>query len=355
MTRALILTEHDPRDWAARFARGEVPSLMPYGIDALHSVGYETVQASTARGRVGTKVRDVIEHRSGLVLERPLRAMRQARRVDVVLALLESQGTVPAILKGHGIPPYSRRPLVIWSVWLADDLRTADPATRRRIVRRVEHADLITHMSGRETEILVDAGIPGDRLFPVTYGVSDGYYTPDGTVRDIEILAVGQDRGRDYRTLVDAVRGTELSLDIVGKPENVAGIDLPPNVRIHPPVSLPAYRQLLRRAQVVAVPTRELAYPSGSSVALEAASTGCAVVATGTRALRDYFVDDLQAVLVPEGDVEGWRTALRALRDDPARRDRLGAVARAAVTHRFNAQHMWTELAGVLRDRGLVG
>ena len=355
MTRALALTEHDLDDWATRFAAGEVPSRLPYGVDVLETCGIDVTGVEIPRGRVAAKVRDVVEHRSGLPVARTVLGTAAAWRADLVLALLERQGMLPGLLKRAHVPPYAGTPLVIWSCWLADDLRTAGADERRRLVNRVRSADLITHLSRHETEILVDAGLAEDRLFPVTYGVSHRYYTPGDAPRDLDLLAVGQDRGRDYATLLDAVRGTSLTLDVVCKPENLAGLDVPDNVRVHAPVPLTEYRALLRRARVVAVPTRDLAYPTGSSVALEAASSGAAVVVTGTRAMADYFVDAENARLVPEGDPGQWRAVLTELADDPDQTARLGTAARRNVVERFNADHMWTELAGVLRGRGIVG
>ncbi|MGG5259362.1 glycosyltransferase family 4 protein [Phycicoccus avicenniae] len=354
VTRTLLLTEHPLATWRTRFERGEVPAALPYGVDVLASRGHLLAGPPAPVGAPFAKVRDVLEHRTGMPVERTVRSLGAVRRADLVLALLEREGMLAGLGRGLGLPPFRSTPLVVWSCWLADDVRTADRDTRDRLGRRMRGADLVTHLSRHETETLVDLGIPEERLFPVTYGVSHRFYTPGEGERDIELLAVGQDRGRDYATLVEAVRGTDLTLDVVCRPENLAGLDLPPNVRVHGTVPLPTYREMLRRAQVVAVPTRDLAYPTGSSVALEAASSGCAVVVTGTRAMRDYFTDDDTAVLVGEGDVDGWRATLLALRDDPARRGRLGAAARRSVEQRFNADHMWTELDGVLRARGIV-
>ena len=45
---------------------------------------------------------------------------------------------------------------------------------------------------------------------------------------------------------------------------------------------------------------------------------------------------------------------LTELREDPAQRSGSAAAARASVESRFNARHMWTELASVMAERGLV-
>ena len=354
MTRALVLSEHDLDDWSRRFDAGEVPAPLPYGVDALEQSGFRLAGAPRAAAPRWGRLRDVVQHRAGFPVERVVRGAARAASADVVLALLERQGAAASVARRTGVPPYSSTPLVVWSCWLADDLRSADPDRRRRLVRQFDGADLITHLSRHETEIFTDLGISEERLFPVTYGVSHDFYIPGDAPRDIQLLAVGQDRGRDYRTLLDAVRGTDLVLDVVCKPENLADLDVPDNVHLRGVVPLTEYRSLLQRAQVVVVPTRDLAYPTGSSVALESASSGACVAVTGTRAMRDYFSDGIDSRLVGEGDVDGWRTTLIELRDDAEQRERLGAAARQSVETRFNARHMWTELAGVIAERRII-
>lgn len=73
---------------------------------------------------------------------------------------------------------------------------------------------------------------------------------------------------------------------------------------------------MLRSVAVVAIPTRELAYPTGQTVALEAAGTGAAVVLTDTPAMREYFSEET-AVMVAPGDVDGWQRALTVWRGIP--------------------------------------
>ena len=355
MTRALVLSEHDLEEYGRRFAKGEAPSAMPYGIDALSSLGWQLLGAARSRGRAVTKVRDVIEHRAGLAVERTLRGVRKANRADVVIALLEREGMAASTWKRTGLPPYAGTPLVIMTCWLGEDLRGANADQRRRLVRRVAGADLITHMSSGERELYLDAGIPEHRLVTATFGVSHRYYTPDpSTVRDIPVLAVGQDRGRDYETLFAAIRGSGIPVEVYCRPANVRGMDVPSEVTIYDPVSLPEYRQLLRRARVVAVPTHDLAYPTGQSVGLEAAAVGACVVVTGTRAMSDYFIDGVTGRLVRVGDVDAWRSVITELADDEPQRDRLGTAARDSVERIFNTEHMWTELASVMADRSLV-
>ena len=144
-----------------RYRSGEVPAPLPYGVDALGRPG---LGARRARGGrpipAWRKMRDVVEHRAGFPVEQTLRGAREARRSDVVLALLEQQGAAAADCAARKVPPYGSTPLVVWSV-----LARRRPALgrrlteRRRLTRRFDGADLITHMSRHETEIFTDLGI----------------------------------------------------------------------------------------------------------------------------------------------------------------------------------------------------
>ena len=66
-------------------------------------------------------------------------------------------------------------------------------------------------------------------------------------------------------------------------------------------------------------------------VTLEAMAAGRPVVASAVGGLPDAVVDGETGVLVPPGNVEALREALRALLHDPERRARLGAAGRLRV------------------------
>lgn len=355
MPKALVLSGHDLRAWRGEYATGAAPAELPYEVNALREADVDLVVRSNFASPLVDRLRRKVEHRTHYSVALPLRGLATVASVDVVVALLEREGALPSIMRRRRIPPYSRRPLVIWSCWLADDIRGASPEHREVLRRRYAGADLITHLSRHETSVFTDAGFAEDRLFPVTYGVSHRYYVPgEESERDIDLLAVGQDRGRDYATLFEALEDTDLTMALVCRPENLAGLRVPDNVRVLGTVPRAEYRHLLRRAKVVAVPTQVLTYPTGSSVALEASSSGCCVVATDTPAMADYIADGMSGLLVAPQDSTGWREALLRLRADDDLRRQLGEGARRSVEERFNAEHMWTELAGEMRRRGLL-
>lgn len=356
MIRTVVLSGHDLSEWSNNYRRGTAPARLPYEVDALSESGFDLRPHGRSGGRVVTKLRDVAEHRLGYPVQAAIRALPDVARADLVIALLEQEAVLASGLKGRGLPPYGGTPLMVWSCWLADEIGRADRDRRRALHRQFRHADLIAHLSRRETETLVDAGFSEEQLVPMTYGVSHRYYQPGREEdRDLDIVAIGQDRGRDYATLFAAIDGTDLMLDLVCRPENLAGLRVPDNVRVHGLIPHEQYRAMLRRTKVMAVPTKVLAYPTGSSVALEASASGCCVLATDTPAMSDYINDGMSGLLIPPGDSTSWREALLRLREDDATRRRLGEGARRSVEETFNAEHMWAELAGEMRTRGLVG
>ena len=118
------------------------------------------------------------------------------------------------------------------------------------------------------------------------------------------------------------------------------------------PVDQVTYRQYLQRAKVVVVPTYDLAYPTGQTVALEASACGRAVVVTGTQASREYFIDGNNALLAPVADALGLRERLEQALSDDALRTRIGETARNVVLANYTTDHMWEE---VLRAAARVG
>ena len=165
------------------------------------------------------------------------------------------------------------------------------------------------------------------------------------------MVAIGSDRGRDYPTLLEAVRGTELAVDLYCREGNLEGAEPPAGVRFLGTVPFDGYKELLRRVSVVLIPTKVMAYPTGQTVALEAAATGATVVVTDTPAMREYFSEET-AMLVAPGDVQGWRDALRRLRDDQQLCRNLGMRASQHVRSRYTYLAMWQQVDGLFKARG---
>nr|WP_255422296.1 glycosyltransferase [Tessaracoccus sp. MC1627] len=199
---------------------------------------------------------------------------------------------------------------------------------------------------------MVDAGFREDQVAPIPFGCAPGLFAGPELERDIDVLAAGFDAGRDYETFFAGISRLPVTVDLLCSPRNLEGLQVPSNVRVHGVVPYDRYRHMMRRSKIVAVPTRELAYPTGQSVALDAAAAGAALAVTGTTPLKEYFSED-NAVLISPGDSNGWGEALASLLANRTRREALAAAAGIHVRTNHDYDNMWIAFTRQLRAHGL--
>jgi glycosyltransferase involved in cell wall biosynthesis len=149
------------------------------------------------------------------------------------------------------------------------------------------------------------------------------------------IVAVGNDVGRDYAALVEAVRDTEVSVVIHTRQSLKDAI--PSNVRIQSTwVPYEELRDLYNQAAIVVVPLKETLHASGINGLLEALAMGRPVVVSGSRGIIDYVQDGRTALVTPPGDVLALRQAILRLWHDEDLALQLGRNAEAHVREHFD-------------------
>ncbi|MCG7421548.1 hypothetical protein MHY29_01610 [Micrococcus sp. ACRRV] len=214
-TRCLVLT-------SGRAADG------PYGVDRLARFGYDLAEVVSASNRVHRKLRDVMEHRSSLPIDKTVRSAWKASRADFVLAFLVREALSESWAKRRGLWPYAGRPLVMIACWLADEILSMPPVERNAAIERYSGVDLILVFSRNQVEILVEAGFERARVEAVTFGYDPGQFPPSDEDHRSGIVAVGADRRRDFGTLILAMRGSGLALDLYTGEAHVQHETFPP-------------------------------------------------------------------------------------------------------------------------------
>jgi glycosyltransferase involved in cell wall biosynthesis len=158
-------------------------------------------------------------------------------------------------------------------------------------------------------------------LYGACYPVNTGDY-----------IFAGGDSGRDYATLIEAVRDLPCRVMIAAlRRDHFRGLTLPANVQI---VTLDPERFNLEMAgaRLVAVSLQRGLLHSGGHQGFENAMTlGKAVVVADDWA-EDYIEDGTTGVLVPAGSAGALRTALSRLLDDPELVRLIGEKAKGAST-----------------------
>lgn len=149
------------------------------------------------------------------------------------------------------------------------------------------------------------------------------------------ILSLGASH-RDYKLLVNAVSGLPVPLKIILPRSSIrqhnadlGSGELPSNVEhVDSPVDRYHWSKSIAESRFVVVPLLPgVIQPAGISVYLEAMVLGKAVIISRGSSTEGILNDDL-AVVVPAGDESAMRSAIQALWNDSARRQRLATAAR---------------------------
>lgn len=322
-------------------------------MDQLPRFGFDLSGVDPLHGAVTGKLSDVVEHRCGLRVVQAVRALPLVRKSDLVLGLLEPSTEAALRLKSRGVSAYSRTPLVLVSCWLTQWLRDADRDRHAELVALYSTADLVLVLSRNQVSELVAGGFAAERVAAIPFGCAPWLFDGPELPRDLDVVAAGFDHGRDYDTFFRGVEHLDTTVHLLCQPANLDGLRVPDNVVVHGVVPYEDYRRVLRRAKIVAVPTREMAYPCGQSVALDAAAAGAAVAFTRTEALGEYLDEDCAAP-VAVGDAQGWYDVLRHLLGQTGDRERLAAAGRRRVQENFTVHHMWEGFRDVLAERNIL-
>lgn len=177
----------------------------------------------------------------------------------------------------------------------------------------------------RGHESLLDAGL--ERVTPRPWPMDLDFFRSTATPHADRLFA-GGDSGRDWPLFVEAIRDLPLDVHLVtARPP--AGL----SARVHIDARLPLarFRDAMAAAAATAIPVVPGVGAAGLTVLTMAMALGVAVVATASPWIVHYVTDGEEALLVPAGDANGFRDALRQVYEDADLRARLVANARRRV------------------------
>jgi glycosyltransferase involved in cell wall biosynthesis len=147
--------------------------------------------------------------------------------------------------------------------------------------------------------------------------------------RDDGYVFAGGGAGRDFATLIEALRDTHVPLRIVTFGPKTLGWSgpLPSNVEVEWAMPLAAFQQRLAAARIVAVTLHDARSDFGQTTVVQALSVGKPVVATRSPGVVDYVHDGREGLLIEAGDVAACRVAVLRLDADDELRQACGRRA----------------------------
>jgi glycosyltransferase involved in cell wall biosynthesis len=172
----------------------------------------------------------------------------------------------------------------------------------------------------------------------------------DPSPSDGYILSVGT-YGRDFDSLVEAVKMLNMKTIIATKPECVAHLQpLPANVtaKLFDSKDMPALYAGARIVAVTLAPRGE--YDSVGTLSLgEAYAMGKPTIVTKTESMESYVSDGVDAIFVPPRDPRTFLTTLEKVWNDEALRTKLGGNAARFAKNKLDSKHFASELAAFLQ------
>jgi glycosyltransferase involved in cell wall biosynthesis len=249
---------------------------------------------------------------------------------EVLIATTQSIGMALAALKAIGL--HDKRIVVMTMGLLESD--AAD--WRRAIHRRLLRGTTIAALSKPEAQSV--RSWAGDRIdiCDFTFGVDLAFWSPADTLaRSDEILSIGNDRARDYSTLLAAWRPTFPRLTIITSLP--ISCDLP-NVAIErgdwrgAAISDSDLRSRFQHARFIVTPLLDTLQPSGQSATLQAMACGRPVIISSNSGLWDpELMRSGICRLVPPGDSGALRSAIEDMIAHPEAAESMGVAAREAL------------------------
>jgi glycosyltransferase involved in cell wall biosynthesis len=197
---------------------------------------------------------------------------------------------------------------------------------RRLFSYAYERVDALRVHSNMEIQLYHDYfSIPKDRIHLSLWSMNPPDVEPGGSLIIGDYMTAIGGNSRDYQTLLAACWKTpEIPMVWVVRPENVAGLDLPPHVRVFCNTSYPVAMNYLAHSRAMVLPLKGAEVPCGHVTLVSAMFLGKAILATDSAGIHDYVAEGVTGMLCRPADPEHMVSCMRLLWRDRELNERMG-------------------------------
>jgi glycosyltransferase involved in cell wall biosynthesis len=314
--------------WRQRYAQGKVSEPVPYGY-AVDSKDWRLGFSEDSReSKLLNVVRRGLIRWLGFDLVHVWRSVSAAKEVDVVWTHTEHIHIGYTCLRVFmpRLPP-----AICQSVWLPEEHETS-PVVKRTLASFALKRSAI-NVTNSEANLGDVKRIAPDRPAAyVEFGISPEKFLaiPErqrgGKLR---VLAVGNDRHRDWRTLISAAQDLVDDAEFLILSRRSIDSPLPPNVSQVLDSDFHGILQAYEWSDVVCLPLSHNKHSSGLTVALEATYARRPLLISNVGGLETYFPELSSFGVSAAADSTTWSEAIRGVLSDY---DRVSAAMVAAAT-----------------------
>ncbi|HTY60833.1 MAG TPA: glycosyltransferase family 4 protein [Acidobacteriota bacterium] len=186
-------------------------------------------------------------------------------------------------------------------------------------------------------------GLPENLFMFIPYKANHSKRSPRD-LQTLDFVFAGGNGKRDYRALVEAIRGTDVKLIIsCTHPSVIKTIEDLPNV-IPLAASEPSYSKLMALCRLVVIPMISTGLKGGGEANFcNGMWHGKPVIAMDDVSAHDYIIDGETGYIVPPGDIALLRERILELWNHPEKARTMGEKGR------LRAQQFFTQAAGIRR------
>ena len=311
-----------------------------YGYHHAESDAFALTYSQDARESKAVRlIRRGLKAMLGFDLIHTWRNRAEMLRSDVIWTHTEQEWLSAALmllLSGRKAGPGAKPLLLAQSVWLLDKWPSYGIVRSWLYRKLMSRADQLTTLASENAELC-------QRYFnrdatPLLYGLNTQDFpvnaptswTPHTPIR---IAAIGNDRDRDWETLIKAFGNDPRYTVKLATRRRIPSSLRASNVEIALFSGIKKQHELYDWADVIVVPLRPNTHASGITVMLEAEAVGKPMVATSVGALQDYFPSS-EASYISPFNPPALRDAVDQLAAFPAEALRQAQAAAAGLLER---------------------
>ena len=198
--------------------------------------------------------------------------------------------------------------------------------------------------------------VPIEKIDCLRWSVGEPSFDPSTppTEEPPYLCAIGGE-GRDYGTFVEAMRLLpELRAVIVARPDNLVGLDIPPNVTVHTNIPLEDVWNITSHAKLMVLPITSTDVPCGHGTLIMAMQLRTPSIVTESAAMVDYADDGTTTLSCPPRDPGAMANVIQRLWHDDGLADRLAVNARRFAIDECGEERTVRYFRDYLRSHGLA-
>lgn len=334
--------------------KGQGPDSLLFGANHLKKMGYQVEFFDSAYSPLNIfhPLLYPLEHsiiavtKMGFKLDQALWLLPRLASYDVIVGTGDSAGLPLLALKYFGLV---KKPIIFMTSGLAGAIKDRQNSWVGKFYKKIlPVADVFTSYAQVEIDFFQAAmGIKKGKITYMPLATDFNYFSRKSKTKRTVICAVGTEMGRDYKTLFAAVKNLPVEVEVACHPDNIKGLIIPKNVKIHLNIPVNEVLKLYQRSIISIVPCFERFRSSGQMVLLESAAAGLPTIASKIRGITTAFdFEDKKHILFTKPqDPKDLRQKIITLLKNKALRQSLAKNGQALVKQNYTTYHLAKRLA----------